>query len=177
MVGLGLVVFVAVFAAGIKSSIAGQIDDLIRADFAVNGPDFQPFPAAAREPVADVPGVEAAVVLRGDQIEVDGRSSSATVDVVIGTDFNQLSEVYAFDWIDGDDVLLGSINDGEALIEEQFAERHSLWATRIRSLALSGWNDRADCAGHLRDPDPDRDPSPPQGRSSILGGHRRDLDP
>ena len=126
MVGLGLVVFVAVFAAGIKSSIAGQIDDLVRAEFVMYGPDFQPFPAEAREPVAEVPGVEAAVPLVADQLEVNGQSSSSAVDIVIGTDFSQLTEVYAFDWIEGEDSLLGSIGHGEALIEEQFAERHSL---------------------------------------------------
>ena len=41
MVGLGLVVFVAVFAAGLKSSFSSQIDELVRADILVYGQGFQ----------------------------------------------------------------------------------------------------------------------------------------
>ena len=37
MVGLGLVVFVAVFAAALKSSIGRQVDELARADIIVYG--------------------------------------------------------------------------------------------------------------------------------------------
>ena len=71
MVGLGLVVFVAVFAAGLKSSISGQLDELVRADLVVYGQGFQPLPARTEAVIEDVDGVDAAVpaALRADRGE------------------------------------------------------------------------------------------------------------
>ncbi len=153
MVGLGLVVFVAVFAAGIKSSIAGQIDELVRADMLAYGQDFQPFPSTARHEIEAVDGVDAVVPQRFDQLEVDGRSSSSTVDVLIGLDLSQLPEVYAFDWLEGDDSLVGSLGKGETLIEEQFAERHSLEVgDSYRAVSPEGGKAILTAAGIYRDP-------------------------
>ena len=53
MVGLGLVVFVAVFANGIKASVSDTIDDLVTADLIVRSDTFQPIPAGAQEAVAE----------------------------------------------------------------------------------------------------------------------------
>ena len=61
MVGLGLVVFVAVFAAGLKASIGSQIDDLVRAQLLVYSQGFQPFSSRTEKVVANVPGVAAVV--------------------------------------------------------------------------------------------------------------------
>ena len=46
MVGLGLVVFVAVFAAGLKRRSPAAVDDLVQADIVVTGKSFQPLPSA-----------------------------------------------------------------------------------------------------------------------------------
>ncbi|MDQ2675447.1 MAG: FtsX-like permease family protein [Actinomycetota bacterium] len=153
MVGLGLVVFVAVFAAGIKSSIAGQIDDLVRADMVAYGQDFQPFPTAAKHDIREVDGVSAVVPQHFDQIEVDGRSSSSAVDVLIGVDLADLPEVYAFDWLDGEDALLADLGERETIIEEQFAERHGLEVgDSYTAVAPEGGKATLTARGIYRDP-------------------------
>ena len=126
MVGLGLVVFVAVFASALNSSIGRQIDELVRADVLVYGQDFRPFPARSEGVVEEVDGVEAAVPLLFDQLEVNGERSSVATDLLIGLDPAELSHVYTFEWVDGDDSLVGDLGRGEALIEEQFAETHGI---------------------------------------------------
>jgi putative ABC transport system permease protein len=50
MIGLGLVTFVAVFAASLKASASAILDQTVKADFILNGRQFQPFsPHLARE--------------------------------------------------------------------------------------------------------------------------------
>lgn len=126
MVGIGLVVFVAVFAAGLKSSIASQIDDLVRADLIVYGQGFQSFPARAAGDVAQVDGVAASLPLAFDQLEVNGEKSNPATDVMIGADLSTLPDVYEFHWLEGDDSLLTSLGNGETLIEEQFSKAHGV---------------------------------------------------
>ena len=58
MVGLGMVVFVAVFTAGLKASINDSIGRLINAQIVVtSGSGFEPIPQRAQEIAARVPGV------------------------------------------------------------------------------------------------------------------------
>ena len=45
MIGLGVVVFVAVFAQGIKSSFIDSFDKVVRADFIVQGKNYLPLPS------------------------------------------------------------------------------------------------------------------------------------
>ena len=50
MVGLGLVVFVAVFANGIKASFDETVDSVVEADLIVRSDTMQPIPAAPAAP-------------------------------------------------------------------------------------------------------------------------------
>ena len=153
MVGVGLVVFVAVFAAGLKTSIAGQMDELIRADLVVYGEGFQPLSLRTEATIEGVDGIEAAVPTPYEQIEVDGSKSNITYDLVIGVDPGELSSVYAFDWIDGDDSLLASLGPREALIEEQFADAHQLdVGDQYTVTTSSGREAQLSVAGVYRDP-------------------------
>jgi putative ABC transport system permease protein len=126
MVGLGLVVFVAVFAAGLKSSFTSQIDDLVRADIVVYGEGFRPLPARAEKAIAGVDGVRASVPQLFDQLEVNGEKSNSAYDLLIGVDPAQLTDVYTFEWLEGDDSIVAGLGPGEVLVEEQFAEAHGL---------------------------------------------------
>ena len=87
MVGLGLVVFVAVFAAGLKSSFSSQIDDLVRADILVYGQGFQALPGTGRERDRRRSTACSAVVPQlFDQLEVNGEKSNCAYDLLIGVD-------------------------------------------------------------------------------------------
>ncbi|MGZ4108291.1 MAG: ABC transporter permease [Actinomycetota bacterium] len=59
MIGLGLVTFVAVFAASLKASATAVLDRTIKADFIVNGAQFLPFSPHVAEALASRPELEA----------------------------------------------------------------------------------------------------------------------
>ena len=153
MVGLGLVVFVAVFASALKSSIGRQVDELVRADLFIYSSDFGAFPARTTRIVRRVPDVTAAVPALYDQLEVNGEKSGATTDYLIGVDPSRLSDVYTFEWVEGDDSLIGELGPGKTLIEEQFAKAHDLAVgDRYRVLTPSGGKATLDAIGEYRDP-------------------------
>ena len=59
MIGLGLVVFVAVFAQGLKASFVDTFDKAVTADVvAIDDASFQPLPATGVEAMRAVPGVQ-----------------------------------------------------------------------------------------------------------------------
>ena len=58
MIGLALVTFVTVFAAGLKGSIADAIDESFQGELVIQNTDgFSPIPTAAAAAVRQVPGV------------------------------------------------------------------------------------------------------------------------
>ncbi len=127
MVGLGLVVFVAVFAAGVKATVDGAFDQLVRGDLVVTSESFEPLPRDAQQAIEAVPGVDAVSAQYVDRVEVDGTSSDQLVDIVNGVDPEQLAAVYGFDWQDGgSDALLGRLTGSAAIVEEQFAATHGI---------------------------------------------------
>jgi putative ABC transport system permease protein len=126
MVGLGLVVFVAVFTASLKASFGDQINRLIAADLVISAEGFEPIPRRAAELAARVEGVEETSGAVYDQVEVNGRPSNVIYDALLGVDPETLADVYRFDWIDGDDELLGRLRGDNALIEEQFAKAREI---------------------------------------------------
>ncbi len=153
MVGLGLVVFVAVFAASLKSTFARQIDALVRAQIFVSSPSFQPIPARTAHLVGRVSGVRSVVSLRYDQVEVNGHSSSVTYDLLGGIDPRALRDAYTFQWVQGDDSLLSRLGRDDALIEEQFAKAHGLSVgDGFRVLTPSGGRGVLTAVGIYRDP-------------------------
>ena len=121
MVGLALVVFVSVFAASLKDSISGQIDELIRGDLFVYPANFQPMPPEVVIATREVPGVATATGVAFEEIEVDGRPSNPVYDIALGVDPTALARVYRFEWVKGSDAVLQQLRGDAALVEEQFA--------------------------------------------------------
>jgi putative ABC transport system permease protein len=153
MVGIGLVVFVAVFAAGLKSSFGSQIEQLVKADVVVYGQGFQPLPRRAADRVAAVDGVAASLPLAWDQVEVNGRPSNALTDIAIGADTSTLLDVYEFEWLDGDDALVSGLGPGEVLIEEQFAAANEIAVGDTYEVETpSGGTGSLTAVGEYRDP-------------------------
>lgn len=127
MVGLGLVVFVAVFAEGLKASITGKVDELVTAELVVTGKGFQPLATDAERTLAELEGVRAISPQYADQVQVNGEPVSANVDQLDGVDPAALSAVYDPQWRrGGSDELLTRLQGDNALVEEQFAKRHDI---------------------------------------------------
>jgi putative ABC transport system permease protein len=153
MVGLGLVVFVAVFANGIKGSIDSTITDRVKADLVVASETMQPIPSDAEQAVAGVPEVETATGVLIDQVQVNSEDSSVITDIVNGVEPSTLPEVYDADWIVGGDEVLGRLGGNSVAIEEQFGKAHDLrMFDSFQVETPSGGKARLTVIGIYRDP-------------------------
>jgi len=78
MIGLGLVVFVAVFGASAKASTTAVLDRTLKADFILTSPTLSGFSTAAAAEVRAVPGVQTASQVRQGEVHIDGGTSFIT---------------------------------------------------------------------------------------------------
>lgn len=119
MIGLALVVFVTVFAAGINRSIAAAIDASFQGDITVQSSDgFSPIPSSVATDVRGIEGVGDVASLRFGygRVEGDGRQR------VTGVDPRTVAEVFDFDFAEGSPELLAGLGDRQALVDEAHAE-------------------------------------------------------
>jgi len=122
MIGLALVSFVTVFAAGIKGSIDDAIDKTLQADLIVSNDDgFSDIPIRVATAVGSVDGVEIASPLRFTQDEVDGKGGSLTL-----IQPSTAADVLRLDWDDGSDELLTNLAPDEAVVDSSFADDRGL---------------------------------------------------
>jgi putative ABC transport system permease protein len=78
MIGLGLVVFVAVFGASAKASVNSTLERTLKADFILTSPTLSGFSTAAADSMRPVEGVETVSELRQAQVKIEGGSVFAT---------------------------------------------------------------------------------------------------
>ncbi|HEY7659521.1 MAG TPA: FtsX-like permease family protein [Actinomycetota bacterium] len=94
MIGLGLVVFVAVFGASAKASTTEILERTLKADFILTSPTFTGFSTAAAEDLRDVPGVETVSQVREAEAKVDGGTAFlAGIDPATFEDVSELGVV------------------------------------------------------------------------------------
>jgi putative ABC transport system permease protein len=104
MIGLGLVVFVAVFGASAKASSSAILERTLKADFILSSPTFSGFSTAAAADIRAVPGVQTASQVRQGEVHIDDATSFIT-----GVD------PATFDAVSDVGVVAGSVADlGEA---------------------------------------------------------------
>jgi putative ABC transport system permease protein len=123
MVGLALVSFVAVFAAGLRGSIDDAIDSTLTGDLIVSNEDgFSDIPAAITSAVAAVDGVEVASPARSTQDEVKGIGDGylTLVDPLTAAD------VLSLDWQQGSQDLLANLGTTNAVIDEAWGDDNGL---------------------------------------------------
>ena len=120
MIGLAVVLFVTVFANGLRERAERILEQTFAGDLAVLHEDgFSTIPAAVAGAVGRVPGVAAVTGIRAAEAEVAGASGDTFGN---GVDFATLPAVYRFDWVDGEDALLGRLGPRDVLMEEGTAE-------------------------------------------------------
>jgi putative ABC transport system permease protein len=123
MIGLALVAFVTIFAAGLKSSISEAVDDTFQGDLVIQNSDgFSPIPPGAAAEAAKVPGVELVATLRGTEAKLVGSGAKARVN---GLSRNA-GEVFELEWEEGGPETLRDLRDDQALVEDSFASAHDL---------------------------------------------------
>jgi putative ABC transport system permease protein len=119
MIGLALVTFVTVFAAGIKASFDDTIDRNFAGDLTLQNKDgFSPFTAQAGRAVAQVDGVDVASPIRSDESKIRGVSGTQFMS---GIDPATLPQVFDIDWEEGSGATLTGLGPNGALLDEGFA--------------------------------------------------------
>ncbi|HEX2503125.1 MAG TPA: ABC transporter permease [Miltoncostaeaceae bacterium] len=150
MIGVGLVTFVAIFAAGLKDSFTGAIDRTLQGDLIIRTDNFDPFPAASEQEVRSVPGVEATEFLRFPEIRAEpgGTQFLNTIDPA------EAARVFDFDWQgDASDTLFAQLGTDGALIETNLAKSSGLRTGDSFTVTTNRGNQgRFTVLGEYRDP-------------------------
>jgi putative ABC transport system permease protein len=130
MIGVALVTFASIFAAGAQKTIAKAVDDNLEAAFVVQNVDgFSPFSANVLRTIDRVPGVSDVSAVRFSQAEVRGVDGRTPVS---GIDPRTLRGLYSVSEGAG---ALATLRTGQVLLSKGFAEDNKL--ERGDTLALS----------------------------------------
>ena len=124
MIGLALVTFVAVLAAGITGSVSAAIDDTYTSDLVVQNTDgFSPFPAEAATAVGSEPGVELATSVYRSTGSVRGAGDSEQISAA---DPREVNRVVDLEWEQGSDQTVEGLGDRDAVISEDWGESNDV---------------------------------------------------
>ena len=119
MIGLALIVFVTVFAAGINSSVAKTIDESFRGEIAVQNTDgFSPFPREALDVARQVDGVQSVSAITyatGELPKNGGNIQLAAVDP------RTLGDVLALEFEAGGPSAFAALGPHDAILDDNFA--------------------------------------------------------
>ncbi|MGE5636206.1 MAG: ABC transporter permease [Nocardioidaceae bacterium] len=137
MIGLAVVVFVTVFAAGIKGSVDKAIDRNFQGDLVVQHTDgFSPIPNAVAAALRRVDGVGTVSTLRFSAANVRGVSGDRRVS---GVDPRSFGRVASLDWQEGSPATLRRLGDRGAIVDDAWASSHGFdVGSRIRAFTPTG---------------------------------------
>ena len=123
MIGLALVTFVTVFAAGLKSSVATVVDENFAGGLVIQNSDgFSPIPSGAAAAARKVPGVETVATIRSSQAKLVGSGAGAQVSAPTP----DIGKALTVEWKQGDPETLRGLGDDEAIVTDSFASSHGL---------------------------------------------------
>jgi putative ABC transport system permease protein len=115
MIGLAVVAFVTVFAAGIKSSIATAVDESFQGDLVLQNTDgFSPISPRAAGVARQVPGVELVSALRAAQAKVLDSGAKERVSALD----RDAGSVISIDWTEGGPETLRVLSDREVIVDK-----------------------------------------------------------
>ncbi|HYI81534.1 MAG TPA: FtsX-like permease family protein [Thermoleophilaceae bacterium] len=124
MIGLALVVFVTVFAAGINRSIASAIDNNFAGDLTIQSTDgFSPIPSSIARDVKRVPGVGDVGSIRFSYAKVGGETGQQRIS---GVDPATIGGVFNFDVTDGSSEAIAELTPRQAVVDEAYAKSNDL---------------------------------------------------
>jgi putative ABC transport system permease protein len=124
MIGLALVVFVTVFASGIKTSVAKTIDESFTGEIVLQNSDgFSPIPHDAVDAARDVDGVSTVSSITYATGALPGGGQNVRLAAV---DPATLGQVLALTFKSGGPGVLGGLGPRDAIVDENFARDQSL---------------------------------------------------
>jgi putative ABC transport system permease protein len=132
MVGVALVAFVSIFAAGIKTTIAKAVDDNLKAAFVVQNTDgFSPFSPEVLRRVEQVPGVSETSPVRFGLARVQGVKGNQAVSGIDPQTFNNLYGVSS------GAAALNALGPGRIAVSKGYADDHKIKAGDTINLTTS----------------------------------------
>jgi putative ABC transport system permease protein len=120
MIGVAFVAFMTIFAAGLKASIADAVDLGLKGQLIAQTTNFSPTPAAARDVLGAVNGVETVSGVRFTKAIVAGEGRPN----VTGVDPATIGDVFNVGWVDGSAATLRALGPGEVLLSKRWSEDH-----------------------------------------------------
>jgi putative ABC transport system permease protein len=146
MIGLALVTFVTVFAAGLKSTVAQVVDENFAGGLVIQNSDgFSPIPAGAARLAAKVPGVESVQTIRSAQAKLVGGGGVEVTAASPGIEGSVKVE-----WKRGGPPVLRNLGDNQAVVSDSFASSHGLAVgDSFRLLSQSGRRPRFKVVGEF----------------------------
>ena len=124
MIGLALVVFVTIFAAGLKTSVAKTIDESFRGEIVLQNSDgFSPIPREAVRRAGEVDGVETVSSITYATGALPNGGENVRVAAV---DPATLGTVLALTFKSGDPSVLAGLGPHDAIVDDNFARDKGL---------------------------------------------------
>jgi putative ABC transport system permease protein len=124
MIGLALVVFVTIFAEGLKSSVAKTIDESFRGEIVLQNSDgFSPIPRDAVDAARKADGVStvSSITYATGALPHGGENVR-----VAAVDPSTLGQVLALEFKSGDPSALAGLGAHDAIVDDNFARDHNL---------------------------------------------------
>jgi putative ABC transport system permease protein len=123
MIGVALVAFVTIFAAGLKASIDEQVSIGLKGQLIVESEIFgQPLPPSATTAVQDVRDVETVSGIRFSQSRVDGVGKTP----VTGVDPATIDDVFNLRWTEGSAATIRDLGVRDVLLSKDWAKDHGV---------------------------------------------------
>ena len=136
---------------GLKSSFIDSFDEVVRADYVVAGKNFLTIPSDTVTRLQGLPVVNAAAGIDAQAVQVEGKGDTTVP--LYAVDPATFARVWSFDWIDGEDEVLGQLGNDGAIVEEQTAETLAVKVgDEFTTLTAEGASARLKVLGIYRDP-------------------------
>ncbi len=135
MIGVALVAFVSIFAAGLRGSIDRAVDRAFAGDLSVVAKSgFGSTPAALADAVRRVPGIADVSSIRFSEAKVAGKQDTTSVS---GIDPATLAQTYRLKWKDGSDATLARLGADGVLADTAYSKKARI-GDRISMLTPAG---------------------------------------
>jgi putative ABC transport system permease protein len=149
MIGLAAVLFVVVYANGLRASTNRIIDRTLLANYTLESSGgTSPIPPATVQAITALPQIQGVASLTSAQGRL-GRSGLVTAQGVDPTTFGQ---VYRFDWVQGSAPVLADLVPGDVLVEQDTARSaHLSVGDRVTMTTETGLQSAVTVRGIYRD--------------------------
>jgi putative ABC transport system permease protein len=122
MIGLGLVVFVSVFAQGLKDGFRSAVTGSLKSNVVMQSSTFLPMPAGAAQVAKADPDIKLVSSIVSDDARLNG-GGTHTIEQIDPATFGQ---VWKLKWIRGSDATYAAMDARKVLVADDLAKAHKL---------------------------------------------------